>query len=197
MLIFRQRLGHRLNIFGQTAVYVGIAAAIAVILPALYMGFLRVSGNFHAVIAGSIYRSAQPSEDSLKRYSRTNGIRSVLNLRAVDVAQDDERHTAERLGLSYYHIPLSAMRMPTAVDIAAIKKILAEAPRPILVHSYFGADRAGLVSALDLLMIEERSMLKAKEQLSFMYGHLDFPGNPTIAMDQTLEAVATVYHRTN
>jgi protein tyrosine/serine phosphatase len=195
MLNLRQGLRgtHKTKILGRLFICAGAALAAAIIVPAAYVAFLGLSGNFHTVVDGSIYRSAQPSDSALQHYARTKGIRSVLNLRSLDASRDTERQAAEHLGLSYFRVPLSAVRMPAADELVAIKKILAEAPKPILVHSYFGADRAGLVSALYLLLIDDTSLRKAKEQLSLAYGHLDFPGNPAVAMDQTFEAVASIY----
>ncbi|MHB0954479.1 MAG: hypothetical protein ACYC10_21510 [Allorhizobium sp.] len=46
-----------------------------------YLGYLQLSGNFHPVIAGEVYRSAQPSGDAIARYAREQGIQSIINLR--------------------------------------------------------------------------------------------------------------------
>ncbi len=47
-------------------------------------------------------------------------------------------------------------------------------PKPFVLHCKSGADRAGLVSALYLIVEKKRPVLEAKKQLSFKYLHLDF-----------------------
>ena len=47
-------------------------------------------------------------------------------------------------------------------------------PKPFVLHCKSGADRAGLVSALYLIVQEKLSVTEAKKQLSFKYLHLDF-----------------------
>ena len=46
-----------------------------------WAGYLRLSGNFHAVEEGVIYRSAQLSGDDFQNRIRTYGIRTIINLR--------------------------------------------------------------------------------------------------------------------
>ena len=48
-----------------------------------HLAYIRNSGNFHAVIAGEVYRSAQVTPEDLAIYQRDYGIRSVLNLRGA------------------------------------------------------------------------------------------------------------------
>ena len=44
--------------------------------------------NFSVVVAGSCYRSAQPSPEQLRRWVREHGIRWVVNLRGSDGDED-------------------------------------------------------------------------------------------------------------
>ena len=47
-------------------------------------------------------------------------------------------------------------------------------PKPFVLHCKSGADRAGLVSAMYLIVQKKLSVTEAKKQLSFKYLHLDF-----------------------
>ena len=47
-------------------------------------------------------------------------------------------------------------------------------PKPFVLHCKSGADRAGLVSAMYLIVQKNLSVTEAKKQLSFKYLHLDF-----------------------
>ena len=46
--------------------------------------------------------------------------------------------------------------------------------KPFVLHCKSGADRAGLVSAIYLIIQKNLSVTEAKKQLSFKYLHLDF-----------------------
>src|SRR5690242_9926925 len=79
-------------------------AAIALTAAALggYWGVLQYEGNLHAVSAGILYRSAQPSGDELAAAVQQYGIKSVLNLRGANVGSawyDDELARSRALGL--------------------------------------------------------------------------------------------------
>jgi protein tyrosine phosphatase (PTP) superfamily phosphohydrolase (DUF442 family) len=178
----------------RAAKYAGLAGLAAIALPAFYVTVLQVTGNFHVVEPGAAYRSAQPSAGDLARYARKFGIQSIINLR--DAAPGDsagaERQTAQDLGLTYIHYPLPSSRLLNAGEITGIIKILAEAPKPVLIHSYLGADRAGIVSALYLFRVEGKTADESSSQLSPAYGHLPYLGNPTSAMDKTFHAVVSV-----
>lgn len=52
-----------------------------------YLGYLQLSGNFAPVIAGEVYRSAQPSPADIREYAARNGIRSIINLRGENVGK--------------------------------------------------------------------------------------------------------------
>jgi protein tyrosine/serine phosphatase len=181
------------NLADRIFVGTGLAIALATIVPVLCFAYLKLSGNFHVVAEGVVYRSAQPSETTLRRYVSAEGIRSILNLRSASGDEDREGQLARQLGLTYFHIPLSAVQFPAASDIENVMKILADAPKPILIHSYFGADRAGLASALYLFRIDGEPASKAASQLSPGYGHFAFLGAPTAAMDQTFQAVVNIH----
>jgi len=61
-------------------------------------------------------------------------------------------------------------------------------PKPFVLHCKSGADRAGLVSALYLIVIKKLSVAEAKKQLSFKYLHLDF--TKTGILDYILDVFA-------
>ena len=51
---------------------------------------------------------------------------------------------------------------------------LRAAERPMMFHCKSGADRAGFVAAMYLLIFEHAPIAEAKKQLSIRYMHLDF-----------------------
>ena len=137
--------------------------------------FLRVFwNNFHQV-CDEVYRANQPSPAHLKSY-RDKGIKAVLNLRGF--AQQSyalfEEDSCKKLGLELISIPLSSSSAPQPEKLLEIIDIMEKIPKPFVLHCKSGADRAGLVSALYLIVIKKLSVAEAKKQLSFKYLHLDF-----------------------
>jgi len=137
--------------------------------------FLRVFwNNFHQV-CDEVYRANQPSPAHLKSY-RDKGIKAVLNLRGF-VQQSYalfEEDSCKKLGLELISIPLSSSSAPQPEKLLEIIGIIEKIPKPFVLHCKSGADRAGLVSALYLIVIKKLSVAEAKKQLSFKYLHLDF-----------------------
>src|SRR5260370_35567072 len=67
----------------------GIALAALVMLVAECLRIF-VGINFHAVVPGQCYRSAQPTPAFLDHIQRTHGFRSIVNLR--DETDDESRY---------------------------------------------------------------------------------------------------------
>ena len=112
----------------------------------LYFGYLQVTGNFHTVVAGEFYRSNQPTPARLTAYKKQDGIRSVLNLRGAHPGEawyDQEKAAAQRLGLKLIDFKMSDHEILSPARVAALEAVMAQAPKPLLVHCKAGADRTG------------------------------------------------------
>ncbi len=137
-----------------------------------------VNGNFHAVVPGEVYRSAQPSPEQLEEWTREHRLRTVVNLRG-STPKDYHRAeaaAAERLGLRLINVRLTATDLPSTIELGKLIDALETAPRPMLIHCRDGADRTGLASVLAALAVGGDSYAEAREQLSLKYFHLD--GDP-------------------
>ena len=147
----------------------GILLAVAVQLFQVTLG-----GNFHEVIAGDVYRCAQPTAQELQALIRRYGIRTVVNLRG-DNTEDDwywqEKRTAERLGALMVDVGMYGNLPPGAEQLKLLVHTLDHAPPPILLHCYSGADRAGTASALALLLRTDADLPEARRQLAWWLGH--------------------------
>lgn len=165
-------------------------ACLAITLAILaYQKILRFSGNFHTVVAGEFYRSAQLSATALDRNIREYGIKSVLNLRGP--APDAKWYRAERAvteshGVAMVDFPMSATRLLTPERAAQLLAELKALPKPILVHCLDGADRTGLVSVIYASQVAGQDLPTAEGQLSPLYGHFGIPVlSGTYAMDRS------------
>ena len=137
--------------------------------------FLRVFwNNFHQV-CDEVYRANQPSPKHLRSY-KEKGIKAILNLRGFKQQSYAlfEQDTCKKLGLELISLPLSSSSAPTTQKLLDLVNILETIPKPVVLHCKSGADRAGLVSALYLMIRQGLSVTEVKKQLSFKYLHLDF-----------------------
>lgn len=170
------------------------ATAVVVALAGGWAGYLRFSGNFHAVEEGILYRSAQLSEAQFVSHIREKGIRSILNLRGNNAGSawyDEEMGASTAAGIRHVDYPISARRDLTDRQVSEIVSLLRDLPRPILVHCEAGADRSGLVSAIYEFEFRNKPPDEAAEQLSFRFGHFPWLGSQTVAMDRTLERIVS------
>jgi protein tyrosine/serine phosphatase len=167
-------------------------AILAVLgLVGIYLGLLQLSGNFHTVIAGELYRSAQPSSAAIEENSRTHGIRTIVNLRGAKPGRrwyEEEIATSRRLGIAHVDFPMSSRRELKQSDAAKLLDILQKAQRPILIHCQAGADRTGLAAALYLAQIAKAGEERAEGQISLYFGHIGLPLiSPAYAIDRGWE----------
>lgn len=143
-----------------------------------YAAYLQAVGNFHTVIEGQLYRSAQPTPAQLDAYVKDHGIKTIINLRGEKqnaAWYQAEIRTAAELGVGHIDFAMSASRKLTPDRADEIVAIMAAAPKPILVHCQSGSDRTGLVSAIYTDRIAGEGEDRAERQLSFYYGHVALP----------------------
>lgn len=176
----RRALRGGLKTLGALALLIGI-----------YLGVEQLIGNFHTVVAGELYRSAQIDATELAALQKDYGIRTVINLRgpSSNIWYQSEIAESKRLGLTHIDFGLSAGRELTQKQVEQLIALMRDAPKPILVHCRGGADRSGIASALYLAAIAKQGEEAAEWQLSLFYGHFPIPFFPAWAMDETFERI--------
>ncbi len=143
-----------------------------------YAAYLQIVGNFHTVIDGQLYRSAQPTPSQLNAYVRDHGIKTIINLRGEkqnEAWYQAEIRTARQLGVEHIDFGMSASKKLTPERADEIVAIMEAAPKPILIHCQSGSDRTGLISAIYINRIAGEGEREAEGQLSFYYGHVAIP----------------------
>ncbi len=138
-------------------------------------GRVAVGSNFHTVVAGELYRGAQPTDADLEWAARACGVRTVVNLRGCCPAYPwflEEARATHRLGLAQEDLCFSSYRLPAVHELRRLVEVFDRSERPLLIHCRRGADRTGLASAVFLLSQHEVSLAEAGRQLSWRYGHL-------------------------
>lgn len=166
-------------------------AAVLLLVGGLFLGVQQLVGNFHTVVPGQLYRSAQLDAGQIAEMQKTYGIKTIINLRGPSSARwyTQEVAEAERLGVNHIDFTLSAQRELTQQQVEELVALMRDAPKPILVHCKGGSDRSGIASALYIAAIAKGTEEAAERQLSLFYGHFPFPFFPAWAMDETFERV--------
>ncbi|WP_298222939.1 tyrosine-protein phosphatase [Acidocella sp.] len=131
--------------------------------------------NFAPVVPGKLYRSNHPTPGNLRQFTRKVGLKSLINLRGQAKNGSDalSREEARRLGLDFYDMAFESRGAPQKERILRLADILAQMRGPALIHCKSGADRAGLVAGLYIL-INGGSAAEAAKQLSLRFGHIKY-----------------------
>lgn len=150
-------------------------------------GFFRlVYLNDHPVGAKG-RRSAQPAPHHIRRFAR-DGVRTVVSLRGGREfgSYPLEKEACAAENVAFEEVTLRSREAPSRETIETVAALLDRIAYPALFHCKSGADRAGLMSALYLLLREGASAREAKGQLSLKFGH--FRQAKTGILDAFLEA---------
>lgn len=144
--------------------------------------------NFFQIAPG-VYRSNQPTHDRFVRYAAM-GIKTVLNLRgaANHARYLFEKESCDSLGLTLVNLPLQARKAPPVQNLLDLIAAFRSAERPMMMHCKSGADRAGLASAIYLMVIENQPVDQARQMLSLRYIHLKW--SKTGVLDHLLDSYA-------
>jgi len=135
--------------------------------------FRLIWSNLTPVAPGILYRCNHPTPARLRAMQRVLGIRSVINLRGQTQSGSDalSRDAARRLGLEFHDIPFESRGAPRVDRVLRLHGIFQTMAMPAIMHCKSGADRAGIASALWILM-QGGSTEEALRHLSWRFGHV-------------------------
>lgn len=179
----------------RIALRVGLSVGGLAALFGAYVGILILSGNFHEVLPGQFYRSAQLSGERLGAEIDRYGIKTVINLRGENAGKawyDEEVAATAAHGATHVNFGFSARKDLTPEKTQQLLTLLKTAEQPILVHCMSGADRTGLASVIFLQQVAGVDEEEAEWQLSPIFGHINLPFFAAYAMDDTWEALEKV-----
>jgi len=137
-----------------------------------HAGLEQLTGNFHEVIPGELYRSAQPSGSDIQGYADTYGIKAILNLRDEKRTgwYDQEVEAAARNGITLIDFPISSSKDLPVEEATRLAQLMADAPKPLLIHCEHGSNRTGLASAIYVGAVSNLGEVFAEFQLSPYFG---------------------------
>ena len=129
-----------------------------------YFNFI-VNANLREVVPGKVYRSAQPSENQLKKIIKEYGIKTVINLRAKKTKDyEKEKLVTDQFGIKFVRMDLSRSKLVPTSELQRLVEVLETAQTPVLLHCKSGVDRSGFVSALAAMAIGHEDFNVAKWQ---------------------------------
>jgi hypothetical protein len=137
-------------------------------------GRVMLGDNFHVLIPGRAYRSAQLSAPALRRVIQGRGVRTVVNLRGCCAPFPwylDECRVTHDLDVAQEDVCFSAGRLPPVHELRRLVEVLDRCEYPILLHCRRGADRTGLAAVVVLLLHTDAGLAQARRQLGPRYGH--------------------------
>ncbi len=127
-------------------------------------------------VSGSLYRSAQPSAEGMKRL-KALGVKTVVNLRAHH--SDEEKLGSS--GLLGESVPLNAWDVDEEDAVRFLKIVADPGKAPVLVHCMQGADRTGAMCAVYRIAVQGWSKEEALREMrqggyGFHEAWLNMPG---------------------
>ena len=145
-------------------------------------------------IAEDAWRSAQPAPHNIHRMA-AQGVRTIVNLRGPRYCGGYwlEQRACERHGVQLVDYQVRSRAAPTREEVRGAAELFQHVEHPILMHCKSGADRAGLMSVLYLILHKQRPVEEAKRQLAVRFGH--FRQADTGILDAFFESYQTYHSR--
>jgi protein tyrosine phosphatase (PTP) superfamily phosphohydrolase (DUF442 family) len=136
-------------------------------------GVFRLFYQNRHKLGGAAWRSAQPAPHQIRQLARL-GIRTIVNLRGERYCGSYwlERQACEQNGIHLEDFQVRSRAAPSKEEVFAARDLFQRISYPMLMHCKSGADRAGLMSALYLIVKENMPVEKAAGQLALRYGHI-------------------------
>ena len=133
----------------------------------LYLNKHRVSDR--------LWRSAQPAPHQIARL-KAEGVRTIVNLRGgrEHGSWQLQKEACDRLGITLAEFVVRSRGAPDREALLRSREFFDTLAYPAVLHCKSGADRAGFVAALYLIVHEGRTVDEALGQLSMRYGHFRF-----------------------
>lgn len=135
-------------------------------------GILRLFFRNRHRVTAEAWRSAQPLPWQIAGLAK-QGIRTIINLRGPRETGSFplEVEACARHGIALVEIAALSREAPAPETIRALAQAFNTIQYPVLIHCKAGADRAGLVSALYLILQKGMRVDAAMAEMSLRHGH--------------------------
>ena len=121
-----------------------------------------------------MWRSNQPSPKQIEHAHNNFGIKTILNLRGPRESGgwQLEAEVCDKLNINLINFRVRSRAAPEKEMLLKIPSLFSSIQKPSLLHCKSGADRAGLMSALYVIVVMKKPAIEALKQLSFKYLHI-------------------------
>ena len=149
--------------------------SVLALVPTGFFAWRWETSNFETLQTGRMYRSGQMPARTLVKTIQGHGIKTVLNLRGINVAEPwyrAERAAALGSGATLVDISMSSSQWMSRAQLKTLVRVLDTCDYPLLIHCQWGAERTGLVSAFAELLRPGATLDDARAQFSLYYMYL-------------------------
>ncbi|MGB1367556.1 MAG: fused DSP-PTPase phosphatase/NAD kinase-like protein, partial [Candidatus Puniceispirillaceae bacterium] len=136
-------------------------------------GVLRLAWhNLHQIDA-QMWRSNQPTPGRVEQAAKT-GIKTIINLRGPrnDGGWKLEAEACKKANITLIDFTARSRAAPDKEMLYGARDLFNSIEKPALMHCKSGADRAGLMAALYVLIHCKKPVAEAMKQLSLRYLHV-------------------------
>ena len=133
--------------------------------------YVSNNDNFHEVVKGRVYRSAQLKSNKLQEYISRYKLKTIINLRGESKKEwyEREKETAIINNVELYNFKFSARNLPRISQLDSLIETLVNAEKPLLIHCQGGAERSGMASAIALSIEQNPPLPELRKQFSWRY----------------------------
>ncbi|MEK7640660.1 MAG: neutral/alkaline non-lysosomal ceramidase N-terminal domain-containing protein [Patescibacteria group bacterium] len=152
--------------------------------------------NFGVVEDGKIYRCGQLDEGSLKEITEKYKIKTIVSLRGGP--PQFEKDFASAHGIQVFAFRMSARTEPSDEEIEKCLEIINDPEnQPILLHCRGGADRTGLIIALQRVLYAGWNLSDAETEMSYYRNLPFFTPMPRQKLRQYVLEKAVIDHKSD
>jgi len=136
-------------------------------------GVLRLAWHNLHQIDTQMWRSNQPTPGRVEQAAKA-GIKTIINLRGPrnDGGWKLEAEACKKANITLIDFTARSRAAPDKEMLYGARDLFHSTEKPALMHCKSGADRAGLMAALYVLIHCKKPVAEAMKQLSFRYLHV-------------------------
>jgi protein tyrosine/serine phosphatase len=136
-------------------------------------GIFRMAYANRHRLSAQAWRSSQPAPHDIRMLAR-RGVKTIVNLRGDRDCGSYrlEIQACRKYGIELVDFSVKSRQAPAKRVFHEAKSLFDSIEYPMLLHCKSGADRAGLMSVLYMILKENVPVEEAKRQLSLRFGHI-------------------------
>lgn len=136
-------------------------------------GIFRMAYANRHRLSADVWRSSQPAPHDVRLLAK-RGVKTIVNLRGERDCGSYrlEMQACRRYGIRLVDFSVKSRQAPAKRTFHDAKALFDSIEYPMLLHCKSGADRAGLMSVLYMILKENVPVQEAKRQLGLRFGHI-------------------------